>query len=66
MSMFVLYTIYYLGDQIKDEIGRPCSTHGRDEKMHTQLCSENLKVRIYLKETNGKIIFKWILKGKRM
>jgi hypothetical protein len=35
MRSFILvsFTKYYQGDQIKeDDMGRPCSTHGRDEK----------------------------------
>jgi hypothetical protein len=47
---------------MEEEMGRACSTHGRDKKC-TQDWSENLKGRDHVEDVrlNGNIIFEWIL-----
>jgi hypothetical protein len=53
---------YYCGYQIKDEMGKTCSTHWSKEKC-AKILLENLNVRDHLKGqgVDARMILRWIL-----
>ena len=63
MTLSVLLTTYYLGDQIKNiGMGSECSMFGEEEgEVHTGFWWGNLKERDHLEHLGliGRIILKW-------
>jgi len=61
----VSFTKYYLGDKIKNKMGRACSTYGEGKgEVHTGFWWGNLTERGHLEDLDidGRTIIKWIFK----